>query len=201
MGLPKYDPMTDEEFMDWVADQNGRYEFVSGCPLELVAGAKQDHAVVASNILTSLAPSAKTHGCRATGSDTYVLAGGNRRLPDVVVDCGPKDSNATHATGPTVVVEVLSDRTNAIDHTDKLDDYQSHPDIRVVLLVDPSHVSVKAYRRVGAAWVPERYEDLAYIIPLPEISASLALVDIYDTLDPKPRFKATDLKPRAGPRV
>lgn len=201
MGLPKYEPMTDEEFMEWVAVQPGRYEFVNGYPLEMMAGAKQDHAVAASNILTSLAPSAKNQGCRATGSDTYVLAGGNRRLPDVVVDFGPKDSNATHATGPTVVVEVLSDSTNAIDHTDKLDDYQSHPDIRVVLLVDPSHVSVKAYRRVDATWVPERYEDLADIIPLPEISASLALVDIYDTLDPKPRFKAIDLNPGSVPRM
>lgn len=190
MGLPQHETMTDDEFIDWVSGQDGRYELVNGFPLELTAGAKQDHAVAASNILTALAPSAKQQGCRATGSDTYVKAGVNSRLPDVVVDCGPRDPNATHAIRPTIVVEVLSDSTSAIDHTDKLDDYQSHPDIQVVLLVDPMTVSVKAYRRqADATWGPEKYEDLTDIIPLPEIDATLAMADIYDTLDPKPRFK------------
>ena len=201
-GLPQYGAMTDDEFMDWVSGQPGRYEFVHGFPLELMAGAKQDHAVAASNIITALSPIAKRHGCRTTGSDTYVKAGGNRRLPDIVVDCGPKDSSITHATKPTVVVEVLSDITSAIDHTDKLDDYQSHPDIGVVLLVDPMSVSVKVYRRqADAKWAPEKYEDLAEIIPLPEIEASLAMADIYDTLEPKPRFRTLPPRGSTGPQI
>ena len=202
MGLPQYGTMTDDAFMDWVSGKTGRYEFVNGFPLELMAKAKQDHAVAASNILTALSPSAKRSGCRATGSDTYVKAGGNRRLPDVVVDCGPRDPNATHAITPTVIVEVLSDSTNAIDHTDKLDDYRSHPDIKVVFLVDPMSVSVKVYRRLAdATWAPEKYEDLAEVIPLPEIDTSLAMSDIYDTLEPKLRFRTVAPTDSAGPEA
>ncbi|MBC8130295.1 MAG: Uma2 family endonuclease, partial [Rhizobiaceae bacterium] len=95
----------------------------------------------------------------------------------------------------TLVVEVASPGTSAIDTTDKLDEYQAHEDIRVIVFVDPDVVSVKVYRRdEQGLWHVEKYADLGQIVDLPEIGASLAMGDVYDTLNPasRPRLQLVE---------
>jgi Uma2 family endonuclease len=75
-----------------------------------------------------------------------------------------------------------------VDTTDKLDEYREHPAVRLIMFVEPSTVLVKLYRRDSdGAWESEKYDDLASVIEMPEIGASLALSDIYDTLKPRNR--------------
>ena len=189
MGDAEQEVMSADEFLVWIEAQDARHELVRGVPTRLMAGAKQGHNVVTSNILVALVPQAKQHGCRTTSSDTAVRTSQNAiRYPDIVVDCGPFDPSAREATGPVLVVEVSSPRTSSIDVTDKLDEYRSHAGLRLILLVDPDVVAVKVYRRDAAgAWHVERYDGLAQSIDLPEIGGSLSLTDLYDTLSPKQR--------------
>lgn len=189
MAVPNLQPMSANEFLAWVRDRSERYELVAGLPVRMMAGAKQSHAVVASNILVSLGPQAKRGGCRTTASDTAVrTAPDSIRYPDLVVDCGPPDPQALEASAPTILVEVSSPGTSAIDVTDKLEEYQSLPSTRVIIFIDPDVVSVKTYRRASEGdWATERYDDLDQIVPLAEIGATLSLADIYDTLTPEER--------------
>ena len=177
------------EFLEWVSDQEGRFELVEGSVVEMMAGAKQGHNVVVSNIVSSVGPRAKSAGCRTTASDTAVQTGpGTVRYPDVVVDCGPPDPEAMLAGTPRLVVEVSSPGTSFVDTTDKLDEYQRHPAVRLILFVEPAIVSVKLYRRgEQGGWDAEKYEDLDGVIDMPEIGAVLALGEIYDTLAPRHR--------------
>ena len=187
MGDPKHGLMSADEFLVWIETQTERHELVNGVPIRMMAGAKQGHNVVTSNILVALVPQAKRKGCRTTSSDTAVRTGRDGiRYPDVVVDCGPPDPSAREATKPTMVVEVSSPRTSSIDVTDKLDEYRAHAGLRLIVLVDPDVVAVKVYRRHDAkAWNIERYVDLRQSIDLAEIGASLSLQNIYDTLSPQ----------------
>jgi Uma2 family endonuclease len=83
-------------------------------------------------------------------------------------------------------VEVSSPGTLAIDLTDKIDEYQAHDDIQVIMLVEPDVTSVKVYRRdVHGLWTIEKYDDLEQSVDLPEINSSVRLWDIYDTLEPQ----------------
>lgn len=92
------------------------------------------------------------------------------------------------AESPTLVVEVSSPGTSSVDTTDKLDEYREHPAVRLIMFVEPSTVLVKLYRRDSeGTWGSERYDDLASVIDMPEIGASLALSEIYDTLMPRNR--------------
>jgi Uma2 family endonuclease len=195
--------MSADEFLDWIEKQSEPYELVDGMPLRMMAGAKQSHNVATSNIVVALAPSAKTKGCRTTSGDTAVRTGQyGVRYPDVVVDCGPPDPSAKEATQPTVVVEVSSPGTLAIDVTDKLDEYQAHDDIQVIILVEPDVISVKVYRRdMHGLWSVEKYDDLGQVIQLPEVNSSIALRDVYDTLEPKarPRLHVVQ-KPESKPK-
>jgi len=189
VGIPEHERLSAEAFLDWVEKQSERFELVEGVPICMMAGARQSHNVATSNILVALAPSAKTAGCRTTSSDTAVRTGPSGvRYPDVVVDCGPPAPSAKAATRPTVVVEVSSSGTLAVDLTDKMDEYRAHDDIRVIMLVEPDVVFVKVYRgETHGRWTVERYDGLDQTVELPEVNATVSLRDIYDTLEPKSR--------------
>nr|WP_255617842.1 Uma2 family endonuclease [Aurantimonas sp. VKM B-3413] len=183
--------MTADVFLTWLETQRERHELVNGRPVRMMAGAKQSHNVVTTNVVVALSSAAKQRGCRTTSSDTAVRTGSDGiRYPDVVVDCGPPDPDAKEALRPTLVVEISSPNTLITDATDKLDEYRMHGDIQVIMLIEPDVVSVKIYRRAsGGEWEIERYEDLGSVIALPEIAADLPVANIYDTLDPKLRTR------------
>ncbi|WP_152718164.1 Uma2 family endonuclease [Microvirga tunisiensis] len=174
---------------DWIERQSEPHELIDGVPVSIMAGARQSHNVATTNIVVALVLSAKTKGCRATSSDTAVRTGQyGVRYPDVVVDCGPPDPSAKEAARPTVVVEVSSPGTLAIDLTDRIDEYQAHEDIQVIMLVEPDVISVKVYRRdVHGLWTTEKYDDVEQSVDLPEVNSSIRLRDVYDTLEPKSR--------------
>ena len=189
MLAPRPDPMSIEAFLDWVERQDNRHELVDGLPVRMMAGAKQSHNVVVGNLADAMRMAAKAAGCRTTSSDTAVVTDvGGVRYPDIVVDCGAPDPDARAAASPVILVEVLSPSTSQIDFSDKLDAYFRHPNVEMILLVDPDVVSVKAYRRAAdRSWETERYDDLGQRIVLPVIDASVSLATIYDTLSPKAR--------------
>lgn len=191
-----------EDFLEWVLSQDGRFELVDGYVIEMMAGAKQGHNVVVSNIVSSLGPQSKSGGCRTTSSDTAVQTlASTIRYPDIVVDFGPPDPDAMVAKSPTLVVEVSSPGTSSVDTTDTLDEYRDHPAVRLIMFVEPSSVLVKLYRRDSEGmWGSEKYDDLASVIDMPEIGASLALSEIYDTLMPRDRPRLHLIEEINGPK-
>ncbi|MBP0615833.1 Uma2 family endonuclease [Jiella mangrovi] len=188
MALQEEARISADAFLAWAATREERFELVDGRIVRMMTGAKQSHNVVTANIVAALLPQARRGGCRTTASDTAVrTSAAGIRYPDVVVDCGPSDPDAIEASCPAMVVEVASPGTSAIDATDKLDEYQSHPDVRLILFVDPDVLSLKLYRRdIEGRWRVEKYGVLDETIPLPEIGGSLAVAEIYATLDPAP---------------
>ena len=87
MQAMEHDRVSAEDFLEWVLSQAGRYELVDGYVIEMMAGAKQSHNVVVSNIVSSLGPQSKPGGCRTTSSDTAVQTlASTIRYPDIVVD-------------------------------------------------------------------------------------------------------------------
>ena len=201
MASPRHDLLTADEFLVWLAGQSDRYELVDGVVVRMMTGAKQSHNVVVSNVLVALAPHAKQGGCRTTAGDTAVRTASDRvRFPDVVVDCGPKDPAALEAARPTVVVEVASPATSTIDVTDKLYEYRAHPEIRVVVLIEPDIVAVRVHRRDDrGGWAIEKYDSLDGAIALPEIGADLPLAVVYDSLEPTLRPQLRLVRPRVVP--
>jgi len=185
----EHDRISAEDFLEWVLSQKGRFELIDGHVIEMMTGANQSHNVVVSNIVSSLAPQSKSGGCRTTSSDTAVQTlASTIRYPHIVVDCGLPDPDAMVAESPTLVVEVSSPGTSSVDTTDKLDEYREHPAVRLIMFVEPNHILVKLYRRDGEkAWISEKYDHLESVIDMPEIGASIALSEIYDTLTPRNR--------------
>jgi Uma2 family endonuclease len=85
-----------------------------------------------------------------------VLATGLATYPDVTVVCGElerdPDSPAT-VVNPRVVVEVLSDGTEAYDRGQKLDHYRRIPSLAAVVLVSHRTPTIEVWERTSdGAW-------------------------------------------------
>ena len=180
--------LTVDEFFEAISGADERYELINGVAYAM-AGAKEGHNVICSNVLVAIAPAGKKSGCRTTSSDTSVQTGPDTvRYPDVVVDCGPPDPSAKMPSRPTVIVEVTSPGTSFVDYGDKLREYQRLESVDTVIQIESEFVLVKVHRRQSdGTWTDETIEDFGVAIPIPSIGASITLDDVYDTLDLRPR--------------
>jgi Uma2 family endonuclease len=188
MTVPEEAKITVDEFFEAINGHDGRFELVRGVAYAM-AGAKEGHNVICSNVQTALVPPGKLKGCRTTSSDTAVKTGPDTvRYPDVVVDCGPPDAAALTASRPIIVVEVSSSGTAVFDYGAKLREYQCVDSIDTVLQIESEIALVKVHRRQeNGTWIEETIEEFSIGIPLPSLATSITLHEIYDTLDVRPR--------------
>jgi Uma2 family endonuclease len=136
------DPMairlTREEFHRWAEGQTQRYERIAGEPVAMLPERVQ-HVRIKSRVWAAL-----DRAIRDGGLDCEALADGltievdedTEYEPDAVVNYGPRlPPDATAATNPVIVVEVLSPSTQSVDSGEKLADYFRVPSIEHYLVV------------------------------------------------------------------
>ena len=178
--LPK--PMTVEEFFDWQRVQDKNYELVDGLPVltvKAMTGASDRHDRITVNAIGTLFQQLRGKPCRPKTSDTSIRTFRGTRRPDVTVECGKPDPRDMAADEPRMVIEVLSPSTMRFDRFQKLGEYQQHPAIRVILVVDSEAPQVTVWRRDGERWATEELEGLDAVLALPEIDATLPLSELY----------------------
>ncbi len=107
------------------------------------------------------------------GEDTYYY-------PDAMVTCDAMlADNAIAVPTPCLIIEVLSDSTEAVDRGSKFADYQTLPSLKEYLLVDSRRRSVEIFRRAEhSSWLYERYlADDA--ITLESIGLTCSVAELY----------------------
>lgn len=174
--------MTVEEFFDWQMLQDKNYELVDGVPVltvKAMTGASDQHDHITVNAIGTLFQQLRGKPCRPKTSDTSVRTFRGTRRPDITVECGRPNRRDMAADEPRVVIEVLSPSTMRFDSFQKLAEYQQHPSIRVILVVDSEAPQVTMWRRDGERWATEEFSGLAATISLPEIEADLPLAELY----------------------
>jgi Uma2 family endonuclease len=185
---------TVEEFFAWQERQPERYELVDGFPMRMMAGAKNVHDDIVVNVLAELR--IQGGGCRPFTSDGSVeTKPGQIRRPDVGVDCGRRDPNATKATSPRVVVEVLSPTTRDFDTIGKLDEYKLIDSLDRIVVIEPNAPEVIVWvRGADRSWRKAIRQGLDQEIDMPEIGVTLALAEIYDGVEfpTRPRLVAEE---------
>lgn len=175
--------MTPDEFFVWQADQDVNYELVDGLPVmtaKAMTGASRRHDRIVINILSTLDQQLRDKRCQPHTDDIAVRnPNRNVRRPDIVVDCESEPDGATEADEPRVVIEVLSPSTMRFDRLIKVEEYKNHTSIRVVLLVASESVEVIVWRLIDGFWQSSSIKGASERVPLPEVGAELALIDVY----------------------
>jgi Uma2 family endonuclease len=139
--------LSTSEYFALEASSGLKHEYVLG-QVYALAGASEDHNRIALNIAAALLPAARMVGCRVVGSDQRLQAGESLYYyPDVQVLCDPTDDDPLVKRRPCVVVEVSSDRTEAIDRREKLLVYRGISSLGVYLIVAQDRREVTVHFR------------------------------------------------------
>jgi Uma2 family endonuclease len=152
-------PRQDASYAGYLAleAQTGqRHEHLNG-EAWAMAGGTPRHAELAMSVGATLLALARPRGCRVYSSDlrVYVATTGLTTYPDVAIVCGEvqvasHDRNAV--SNPTVLVEVLSESTEAWDRGGKAAHYRRVPSLQAYVLVAQDEAHVEVYTRAADGW-------------------------------------------------
>jgi Uma2 family endonuclease len=125
-----------------------KHEYVNG-RLYAMVGASQAHNTIAGNLLTALRSHIRGSGCRVFISDMKVCIEHRNcyYYPDVVVSCDQRDQETPISLRfPRLIVEILSDSTEAFDRGDKFQDYQTIESLQEYVLISSKRQLVQCFR-------------------------------------------------------
>lgn len=182
----KWERVSVEDYLAGELSSQVKHEYLNGV-LYAMAGARNAHNRIASNVLARLDARLRGHRCEAFNSDTKIriqIATQTRfYYPDVSVVCRSNPPEDSFQDEPVLITEVISRRTRRIDEGEKKDAYQTIPSLRVYMLAEQDEPLVTVYRRVNGGFSREVYTGLDAVIPLPEIDTELPLAEIYSRVE------------------
>ena len=170
-------PMTADEFLAWEAKQELKWEFDGFQPVAMTGGTGA-HALIQINLTTALRSRLRGKPCLPYGSDLKVRTERGYRYPDAFVTCTPITSDATVATEPVVIFEVLNRSTQQIDRTIKLAEYQAIPSLRRYVMLEQHEALATVIERKGEDWTLRLLRPDA-VLAMPEIGIEVPLAELY----------------------
>ncbi len=188
---PKYTP---EQYLALERKQEYKNEYFNG-QIFAMGGAGRQHNQITFNIAGELRSHLKGRPCVAYVNDMRVKVSqtGLYTYPDVAAACGEPQFEDTHMDtllNPSVIVEVLSDSTEAYDRGEKFAHYRRLVSLSEYVLVSQDRVCVEQYVRQHEQWMLSEFTDLESKIALGSIGFGLLLREIYDKVE-LPNNKAT----------
>jgi Uma2 family endonuclease len=150
--------LTREEFHRWTEGQRGRFERIAGEPVAM-SPERIQHIRLKTRVWAALDRAVRDAEleCEALGDGVTIEVDAETDYePDAVVNCGQRvPPDATAATNPVIVVEVLSPSSQAIDTGEKLADYFRVASIQHYLIVRVRRQEIIHHRRVGDSIVSQ----------------------------------------------
>lgn len=139
------------DYLRLEAKGDAKHEWLDGV-VYAMAGGTLEHGQLSAAVIGELRGLASGCGCRVFSSDAKVRvsATGLATYPDASVVCGPieRDADDRNAmANPAVLVEVLSDGTEAYDRGEKFEHYRRLPSLRDYVLVSQRRPLVEVYSR------------------------------------------------------
>ena len=150
-----------------------------------MAGASQQHEIIAGNCFGLLWQELTKRGCGVYKSDMKVRANHAKRFsyPDVVAVCGEQsfaDERRDVLLNPMVIIEVLSPSTAAYDQGDKAQDYRSILSLRDLLFVNQEESRIEHFARQDqTTWQLASHCGLDASVELKSVGCTLKAADVY----------------------
>lgn len=171
-----------EEYLQLEENSPVKHEYIDG-EVYAMAGASDAHVTIALNLATLLRTQLRGSGCRVYISDMKAQIETLKRFyyPDILVTCDPRDQETSnYKQFPCLVVEVLSDSTEAFDRGDKFADYQTLESLQEYVLINTRRQRVECFRRnEDGLWVLQSYTD-AQSFQLKSIRFEGQIADLYE---------------------
>jgi Uma2 family endonuclease len=175
---------TPEEYFAWEEQQLERHELIDG-RVYAMSGGSRNHSEIAGNFLAIIKPHLRGRGCKTYNSDCRVniLNTSNYIYPDLSVTCDSKDTFSTqYITYPCLVVEVLSNSTEAYDRGKKFEKYRRNPNLIDYVLVSSEEMAIDIYHKKDTGeWLLLSYRS-GDLVELKSIDLSLPIEQFYEEI-------------------
>lgn len=126
-----------------------RYEYIRG-KVRAMTGKNQAHNTITVNVATLLKDHlwgtdcqvfCETMKVRIDPADVYYY-------PDVTVTCTDRPLNQNFIQDPCLIIEVLSDKTQVVDRSNKLSDYQQIKTLEEYVLIHSDRPQIECFRQI-----------------------------------------------------
>ncbi|MFG6099802.1 Uma2 family endonuclease [Leptolyngbyaceae cyanobacterium CCMR0082] len=145
-----------EDYLEAEKSSLVKHEYHDG-DVYAMAGASDEHVTIGINITSLLRSALRGSNCRTYGSDMKVQidAVNHYYYPDVMVSCDQRDREFKYFKKyPTLIIEVLSESTEAKDRGKKFEHYRHLETLREYVLVSQAQQQVEVFRKnESGLWV------------------------------------------------
>jgi Uma2 family endonuclease len=161
-----------------------RHEFLNG-EIFAMAGGAPEHAALSAAAVVVLGRRLEGRPYRPYSADLRirVVATGLATYADAAVICGDPfrdPASPTHVTNPIVIIEVLSESTEAYDRGEKREHYQQIASLREYVLVAQDRREIEVHARpAGGIWQRSVYQ-AGQIVDLPSIGIQFTVDELYN---------------------
>ncbi|ELS05665.1 hypothetical protein Xen7305DRAFT_00054160 [Xenococcus sp. PCC 7305] len=178
--------LTPEAYLQIEENSDLKNEYING-EICVMAGVTNTHVTIAGNIFALLLSHLRGSGCRVYISDMKVRIESKNCFyyPDIIVTCEEKDrENSTYKKYPCLIIEVLSNSTEAFDRGDKFIDYQSLETLQEYVLINSKKARIECFRRTeGQSWNLQFYTDQNKKFELTSINFVGTIDDVYEEVN------------------
>lgn len=176
--------LTEAEYLGLDRASEVKSEFFDG-EMFAMAGGTLRHSLIATNLARELGNRLRGGPCIPYNADLRIkiAATGLLTYPDLSVICGPPeflpDTDDT-VMNPTVLIEVLSDTTEAYDRGKKFEHYRQIPTLREYLLVSQKEPRIEQFlQQPDGRWLLTEAAGLDGTLQLPSLGIILSLAEIF----------------------
>lgn len=176
--------MTPEEFLAFERASDVKHEYIGG-QIVAMGGAKRNHNIVSINLGSELNRIIEEKDCEAYLADMRVFLPSTNEYayPDISVVCGEpvfQDEVLDTLVNPLLIVEVLSDSTEAYDRGLKFRLYRSVKSLREYVIVSQNQPRIEKYVKKGDGfWVLSETAGIDSELLLESIGSAVLLSRIY----------------------
>jgi Uma2 family endonuclease len=189
MGLPqRVRRLTPAEYLARERAAAHRSEYFDGACFAMAGGSPR-HSLIKVNLTGELHVRLKGAPCTAYDSDLRILVvrTGLYTYPDVSVICGPlefEDDHRDTVLNPRLIVEVLSESSEAYDRGRKFGHYRQIPTLREYVLVSQEEPKVECFwHNDDGTWTMSEAAGLDSVLRLRSLGIEFSLREIYDKVD------------------
>lgn len=175
--------ISPEEYLQMEKISDLKHEYIDG-QVYAMAGASDAHVTIAGNLFALLRNHIRNSGCRVYIADMKARIESLNRYyyPDVMVTCDDRDKETpVYKQFPCLIVEVLSDSTEAFDRGDKFADYQQIESLQEYVLINSKRQRVECFRRGDdGLWILQSYTSLQDSYRLQSIDFEGTMTELYE---------------------
>lgn len=174
------------DYVSAEAAADSKHEFVEG-RIFAMAGGTAEHAAIVAAVTAQLWMQLRGKPCRVYSADLRVRMQvvDVAAYPDVTVVCGeliPDAQDHHSATNPSVIVEVLSNGTEAYDRGNKFAYYRTIPTLQQYILVAQQKILIERYvRNPDNTWTLTTFGSGA-TAAISAIDCALSVDELYEGL-------------------